>query len=71
VDDDEDGLTDCQDVDDCEMQPCDVISRCESGSCTSCQEPCTDHSDCTGCGRDIYCNEELSCCTVAYNSPCR
>jgi hypothetical protein len=71
IDEDEDGLTDCIDVDDCELQPCDEFSRCESGSCIACQDYCTEHSDCTGCGWNPYCNEEESCCSWKYNGPCR
>lgn len=70
IDEDEDGLTDCLDTDDCALQPCGIGERCEDGSCRICDIPCTTDADCAGCGRLDSCNTELGCCAFSTDSEC-
>lgn len=49
-DSDEDGLTDCEDIEDCELRSVDQGRRCEGGEPVYCSDvTCIDDSDCAGC----------------------
>lgn len=71
IDDDTDGLTDCEDIEDCDLQPCGQDYRCENGTCIECKSISCEHPwDCTGCDRYDSCNIKLGCCTHDADSAC-